>query len=116
MQIFYQSLSEKERRRYAAIEALKIGYGGISYIERLFGTNCRTIKRGIEELKSPESMNQRRIRAKGGGRKRKLDTIKGLEPAFLRVNEQFENINRLIDDYQKTGNRVMSIDTKKKKS
>ncbi len=30
MQIFYQSLSEKERRRYAAIEALKIGYGGIS--------------------------------------------------------------------------------------
>ena len=25
MLIFYQSLSEKERRRYAAIEALKIG-------------------------------------------------------------------------------------------
>ncbi|MDJ0634056.1 MAG: hypothetical protein QNJ34_12775 [Xenococcaceae cyanobacterium MO_188.B29] len=85
MQIFYQSLSEKERRRYAAIEALKIGYGGISYIERLLGTNSRTIKRGIEELKSAESMNQRRIRAKGGGRKRKLETIEGLESAFERV-------------------------------
>ncbi len=63
MRIFYQSLSEKERRRYAAIEALKIGYGGISYIERLLGTNSRTIKRGIKELKSSESMNQSRIRA-----------------------------------------------------
>ena len=85
MQIFYQSLSEKERRRYAAIEALKIGYGGISYIERLLGTNCRTIKRGIEELKSPESMNQSRIRVQGGGRKSKLETIEGLELAFERV-------------------------------
>ena len=35
--IFAQSLSEKERRRYAALYALKIGYGGISYAERLFG-------------------------------------------------------------------------------
>ncbi|MFM7715696.1 MAG: hypothetical protein ACKO7A_24225, partial [Microcystis sp.] len=29
MQRFYQSLSEKDSRRYAAIEALKLGYGGI---------------------------------------------------------------------------------------
>ena len=26
---FYQSLSEKDRRRYAAIEAEKLGYGGV---------------------------------------------------------------------------------------
>ncbi len=31
-------------------------------------------------------------------------------------NEQFKNINRLIDDYQKAGNPVMSVDTKKKKN
>ena len=31
----YNSLSEKERRRYAAIEAEKLGYGGISYMMRL---------------------------------------------------------------------------------
>ena len=30
-------------------------------------------------------MSQSRIRAQGGGRKKKLETIKGLEPAFLRV-------------------------------
>ncbi|NJK53099.1 MAG: hypothetical protein HC936_10315 [Leptolyngbyaceae cyanobacterium SU_3_3] len=28
MQRCYQSLSEKDRRRYAAIEAVKLGYGG----------------------------------------------------------------------------------------
>ncbi len=28
---FYISLNEKDRRHYAAIESLKIGYGGITY-------------------------------------------------------------------------------------
>ena len=28
MQRYYQSLSEKDRRRYAAVEALKLGWGG----------------------------------------------------------------------------------------
>ena len=32
MQRYYHSLSEKDRRRYAAIEAIKLGHGGISYI------------------------------------------------------------------------------------
>ena len=32
MQWYYQSLSEKDRRRYAAIEAVKLGYGGITYV------------------------------------------------------------------------------------
>jgi hypothetical protein len=35
MRGFYQSLSEKDRRRYAAIEAKKLGYGGISYMALL---------------------------------------------------------------------------------
>ena len=35
--------------------------------------------------KSKILINQRRIREKGGGRKRKLETIEGLELAFLRV-------------------------------
>ena len=32
MRAFYQSLSETGRRRYAAIESRKLGYGGHSYI------------------------------------------------------------------------------------
>jgi hypothetical protein len=34
---FYISLSEKDKRRYAAIEAKKMGHGGIKYISELFG-------------------------------------------------------------------------------
>jgi len=33
MQRYYQSLSEKDRRRYAAIEVIKLGYGGQVYID-----------------------------------------------------------------------------------
>ena len=37
MQRYYRSLSKKDRRRYAAIEAVKLGHGGISYISRVLG-------------------------------------------------------------------------------
>jgi hypothetical protein len=47
---YYNTLSEKERRRYGAIEAEKLGYGGISYLVRLFGCRPETIKRGLAEL------------------------------------------------------------------
>ena len=31
MKAFYDSLSEKDRRRYAALEAAKLGHGGTDY-------------------------------------------------------------------------------------
>jgi len=34
MQKYYQSLCKKNHRRYAAIEAVKLGYGGITYISK----------------------------------------------------------------------------------
>jgi len=45
---FYNSLSEKDRRRYAAIEAEKLGYGGASYIRKLFNCDNRTLLKGVE--------------------------------------------------------------------
>ncbi len=38
---FYNSLNEKDRRHYAAIEADKLGHGGIKYIAELFGCTQR---------------------------------------------------------------------------
>lgn len=38
MQALYKRLSEKDRRLYAGVEALKLAAGGISYIARLL--NC----------------------------------------------------------------------------
>ena len=37
MRMFYDSLSEKDRRRYAAIEARKLGHGGTEYVAALLG-------------------------------------------------------------------------------
>ncbi len=48
---FYLSLNEKDRRHYAAIEADKLGHGGIQYISDLFCCSRQTIHSGLEELK-----------------------------------------------------------------
>ncbi len=88
MKCYYASLSEKDRRRYAAIEAIKLGYGGINYICQLFGCNYRTVHFGMQELESQSALNQQRIRNPGGGRKSALATLDGLEEAFSRVLEE----------------------------
>ena len=65
MRSFYQSLSEKDRRRYAAIEAAKLGRGGISYIARVLQCDRHTVRPGLEELGDPEALEQSRIRRPG---------------------------------------------------
>ncbi len=180
MQRLYSSLSEKDRRRYAAIEAVKLGWGGISYISHLFGCDYYTLRLGREELGDTEAMSQPRMRRPGGGRKSALATIEGLDAAFLQViaqhtagspmdaalkwtdltrqgiaellklegfdvsvtvidqllarhnyrkrkaqkrlstkahpqrNEQFENIDALVETYTAAGSPVISMDSKKK--
>lgn len=66
MKALYESLSEKDRRRYAAIEAQKLGHGGQTYIVELFGCDYKTIRRGMEELEDPPDLPPGRIRKKGG--------------------------------------------------
>ena len=83
---FYLSLSEKDRRRYAAIEAMKLGHGGQSYICKLLGCNPRTINRGIEELKDQELLQSPKIRQAGGGRPSTLSsTLSSLDETFLEI-------------------------------
>jgi hypothetical protein len=50
MRKFYNILSEKDKRRYTAIEAMKLGHGGIAYIFQLLGCDRKTITQGIEDL------------------------------------------------------------------
>lgn len=88
MQGLYKSLNEKDRRRYAAIEATKLGWGGISYIGALFGCDYYTIRLGLSELDDVVAMNQEGIRAKGGGRKSAFETVEGLDEVFLEVLEE----------------------------
>jgi len=87
MRDFYQSLSEKDRRRYAAIEAKKLGYGGISYISGVLQCNDRTIVRGLAELEKLPAKAEKRIRLSGGGRKKVIAQQPDLDAAFLHVLE-----------------------------
>ena len=68
MQRFYQSLSEKDRRRYAAIEAQKLGHGGLSYICQLFAIDYSTVKHGLADLANAAMLGTPGIRQPGGGR------------------------------------------------
>jgi Rhodopirellula transposase DDE domain len=85
MQSLYQALSEKDRRQYAAIEAKKLGYGGISYICRLFGCDASSVRCGLNELATPSASRTNRIRAVGGGRKRLLRTTPQIDAVFLEI-------------------------------
>jgi len=70
MRNVYHSLSEKDRRRYAAAEAVKLGYGGVAYISKLFGCSRESIDHGLEELDQlPNDPVGDRIRRPGAGRK-----------------------------------------------
>ena len=40
---FYATLSEKDQRRFAAIEATQLGHGGIKYVAQLLRCSTRTI-------------------------------------------------------------------------
>ena len=70
MQRFFGWLSEKDRRRYAAVEAAKLGHGGIEYIARLLACDPKTIRQGLHELEEATDAAAGRIRKKGGGARR----------------------------------------------
>ncbi len=65
MRMFYDSLSEKDRRRYAAIEAAKLRHGGIEYVATLLGCDPKTIRQGQQDLDHlPDDLGER-VRKKG---------------------------------------------------
>jgi hypothetical protein len=74
MQLFYSRLSEKDRRHYAAMEAMQLGRGGTNYISGLLGLDKASLIQGKRELRIPaefEQMPPGRQRRPGGGRKKK---------------------------------------------
>jgi len=65
MRMFYDSLSEKDRRRYAALEAAKLGHGGTESIATLLGCDPKTIRQGRHDLDQlPDGLGDR-VRKKG---------------------------------------------------
>ena len=184
MRRFYNSLNEKDRRRFAGFEALRFGHGGRSYIARVLECSRNTVSKGAREVSGlPKRAVEWRIRKVGGGRKpyhvtwgahldekflevlrehtagdpmdatvrwtnltpgkivqalredhgivvskhvvrkllkkhnyrrRKAQRKTSLKEEIENRNEQFENIARLMAEFEAAGNPTVSMDTKKK--
>jgi hypothetical protein len=67
MKRLFDSLGEKDRRRYAAVEATKLGHGGVEYVAHLLGCDPKTIRQGQSELEGTADLNIGRVRKKGVG-------------------------------------------------
>jgi hypothetical protein len=73
MRMFWETLSERDRRRFAAWEAGRLGHGGIEYVAEVLGCSTRTIERGRDEFEQlPHDPAAGRIRRPGGGRKKRF--------------------------------------------
>ena len=65
MKRFFGWLSEKDRRRYAAVEAAKLGHGGVEYIAQVLECDPKTMRQGLRDLEEEEDAAAGRIRKKG---------------------------------------------------
>ena len=72
-------LDERLRRIFTAAEARAIGYGGVSIVARETGVSRRAIALGCQELEELDKVAEKRIRKKGGGRKRAVDRDPNLQ-------------------------------------
>ena len=85
MQEVFDRLSEKDKRVYAGVEALKFPYGGISYIAQLFSCSRNTIQRGINDLNETVTLLKKRDRKAGGGRKQVIKKQTDINDVFLSI-------------------------------
>ncbi|MDR2691127.1 MAG: hypothetical protein LBB73_02355 [Dysgonamonadaceae bacterium] len=68
-EFFYAQLSERQKRLYAALQAMQIGYYGVKEVSEKFDIHIHTIRRGKKELLLETVPPAKRVRQKGGGRK-----------------------------------------------
>src|SRR3990172_12084268 len=73
-QMLAPSLNERTLRIFAAAEALSLGRGGISLVSRSLEITRDRISRGIQDIESKKKLPPDRVRRKGGGRKKLLES------------------------------------------
>jgi len=69
LQMIWPLLDERTRRLFAANEALAMGHGGITRVNRACGLSRKAISKGIEEIRSGSAPIPGRVRRSGAGRK-----------------------------------------------
>ena len=78
-------LDEKQRRIFLATEAKSYGRGGITIVSKISGSTRYTIRQGIKEIESGESLETGRIRKRGTGRKTVQEHSPNIESIILQI-------------------------------
>ena len=78
-------LDERGRRRWAAVEARALGWGGIAAVASATGMSDRTVRHGLAELDDSDPLPSHRQRRPGGGRPSGTTTQPGLRDALDRL-------------------------------
>ena len=89
MKAFYDSLNEKDRRKYAAIEAMKLGHGGQKYISNVLCCHFQTVMAGINEITNGTETPECRIRKPGGGKKKIIDMVENIDEIFFEILKDY---------------------------
>ena len=84
MKELYRRLSEKDRRRYAAVEADKLDHGGQQYIAQLFGIDRKTILQGLADLETAEDAAGDGLRKKAGAEAQARPDARTIDHVFRR--------------------------------
>lgn len=69
-EFFFSQLSERLKRLYAGLYAMKGGYNGVTTTSHRFSIHKHTVRRGKKELIEQTVPPAGKIRQKGGGRKK----------------------------------------------
>lgn len=68
---YFNHLSEKDRRQFCGLEAIRIGAHGVSEVSSFYHIHPHTVRAGKAELLSGNLLPNDKIRRPGGGRKKK---------------------------------------------
>jgi len=80
-------LDERGRRRWAATEAVSLGWGGITAVAQATGLSDRTVRNGIKELRIANPKLGKRQRSPGAGRRSRESEQPSLSAALERLVE-----------------------------
>lgn len=82
---YFQCLSEKDKRRFAGLEARRLGWHGVTKVSQFYELHPHTVRKGKKELEEDHDDADPRIRRKGGGQKKAESIYPNLDAGFLDV-------------------------------
>lgn len=68
--LYYNILDERQQRLYLGLEAKLLGRSGVRLVSAAFHVDPRTVRKAKKELEEQVQLAPKRIRKKGGGRKK----------------------------------------------